>query len=131
MTFLADGTQSDALASVSRFEGVAGGELQAVTKGLAGRRGRLIEGKLGGHNGIMEWRNQLSMAFGRKTRQAATNSSAMILGATCAEGVYPDREGRGGFSVNFMPADMDFSEQFLRMDEIIGRREGGRHGYCL
>ena len=52
----------------------------------------------------------------------------MILGATCAEGVYPDVPR---FSVNFMPADMDFSEQFSRMDEIIGRREGGRHGYCL
>ena len=52
----------------------------------------------------------------------------MIVGATCAEGVYPDVPR---FSVNFMPADMDFSEQFLRMDEIIGMREGGRHGYCL
>jgi len=68
------------------------------------------------------------MAFGRKRGRAATNSSAMILGATCAEGVYHDVPR---FSVNFMPADMDFSEQFLRMDEIIGMREGGRHGYCL
>ena len=31
----------------------------------------------------------------------------------------------------FMPTDVHISEQFLRMDEIIGMREGGRHGYCL
>ena len=30
-----------------------------------------------------------------------------------------------------LPADLYFSEQLLWMDEVIGMREGGRHGYCL
>jgi len=68
-------------------------------------------------------RNQLSMAFGRKRGRAATNKLRDDSGCHLCEGVYPDVRR---FSVNFMPADMDFSEQFLRMDEIIGRREGGR-----
>ena len=35
--------------------------------------------------------------------------------------------GRGvcGLRVNFMPADLHFSEQYLWMDEIIGMRAGG------
>ena len=53
---LADGTQSDALAFRFQMEGVAGSELQAVTKGLGQNdAARFIEGKLDGHDGIMEW----------------------------------------------------------------------------
>jgi hypothetical protein len=53
---LADGTQSDALAFRFQMEGVAGSELQAVTKGLGQNDAAgFVEGKLGSHNGIMEW----------------------------------------------------------------------------
>jgi hypothetical protein len=31
----------------------------------------------------------------------------------------------------FLRADLHFSGRLLWMDEIIGMREGGRHGYCL
>jgi hypothetical protein len=38
------------------MKGVAGSELQAVAKGLGKNdTASFIEGKLGGHNGIMEW----------------------------------------------------------------------------
>ena len=77
----------------------------------------------------MEWEEPTVNGIWQKNEAGRRRiSSAMILGATCAEGVYPDVRR---FSVNFMPADLHFSERYLRMDEIIGMREGGRHGYCL
>src|SRR5260370_4547528 len=64
---LADGTQSDALAFRFQIEGVAGSELQAVTKRLGQNDAAgFIEGKLGGHDGVMEWEKPLVNGIWRK-----------------------------------------------------------------
>jgi len=97
---LADGTQSDALAFGFQIEGVAGSELPSGHEGLGqNRRGGFIEGKLGSHNGIMEWEEPTVNGIWQKNEAGRRRiASAMILGATCAEGVYPDVPR---FSVNF------------------------------
>ncbi len=53
---LANGTQSDVLAFRFQLEGVAGSELQAVTKGFRQNDAPgFVQGELGGHDGIIEW----------------------------------------------------------------------------
>jgi hypothetical protein len=69
----ADGTQSDALAFRFQMEGVAGSELQAVTKGLGeDDAAGFIESELGGHDGIMEWEKPIvNGIWGKNERRAA------------------------------------------------------------
>jgi hypothetical protein len=53
---LADRAESDALAFRFQMERISGSELQAVTKRLGQNdAASLVESKLGGHNGIIEW----------------------------------------------------------------------------
>jgi len=61
-----------------QMEGVAGSELQAVTKGLGQNdAARFIEGKLDGHDGIMEWEKPIVNGILKKKRgRVAANDAS-------------------------------------------------------
>ena len=92
---LADGTESDAFAFRFQMEGVAGSELQAVTKRLRQNDATsFIESELCGHDGSMEWEKPVVNGIWQENEAGPRGKDDP--GRMRGDAKYAMREERGG-----------------------------------